>query len=42
MIIKFANHRKDKNIGELVNLVQEGGVKSIIVASSMLHQKARK
>ncbi len=42
MIIKFANHRKDKNIGELVNLVQEGGVKSIIVASSMLHQKAKK
>ncbi len=42
MIIKYANHRKDKDIRELAALVQEGGVKSIIVASEMLHQKARK
>jgi len=42
MIIKFANHRKDKDLKELVRLVREGGVKSIIVASEMLHQKAKK
>lgn len=42
MIIKFANHRKDKTLSELVPLVQESGLKSIIVASEMLHQKSRK
>jgi len=42
MIIKYANHRKDKDIKDLVKSVQEGGISSIIVASSMLSQKARK
>jgi len=42
MIIKFANHRKDKSLADLVPLVQESGLKSIIVASEMLHQKAKK
>lgn len=42
MIIKFANHRKDKTLSELVPLVQESGLKSIIVASEMLHQKVKK
>ena len=38
MVIKFANHRKDKGLKELVTLMQEGGVKSIITASSVLHK----
>jgi len=42
MIIKFANHRKGKTLKEIVTLVREGGAKSIIVASEMLQQKAKK
>jgi PTS system mannose-specific IIA component len=42
MIIKYANHRKEKPLSDLVPLVQEGGLKSIIVASEMLHQKVKK
>ena len=42
MVIKFANHRKDKGLKELVNSVRDGGVRSIIVASEMLHQKVKK
>jgi len=41
MIIKYANHRKDKGLHELVSLVKEGALKSIIVASEMLHKKAK-
>jgi len=41
MIIKFANHRKEKGLKELLPMVKEGGTKSIIVASEMLHQKAK-
>jgi len=41
MIIKYANHRKDKGLKDLVSVVRDGGIKSIIVASDMLHQKAR-
>ncbi len=36
MLIKFANHRDDKTLPELVRLVQEAGQKSIIIASQML------
>lgn len=42
MIIKFANHRKEKALSDLLPLVQESGLKSIIVASEMLHQKVKK
>lgn len=42
MIIKYANHRKDKGLKELSLLVQEGGAKSIIMASGVLKQKAKK
>ena len=42
MIIKYANHRKDKSLKELSTLVQEGGVKSIIIASDVLKQKVKK
>lgn len=42
MIIKYANHRKEKTLSGLVPLVQESGLKSIIVASEMLHQKVKK
>lgn len=42
MVIKYANHRKDKGLGELASLVQEGGLKSIIIASNVLRQKAKK
>jgi len=42
MIIKFAGHRKDKTVKEIVAIVKEGGVKSIIVASDMLQQKVKK
>jgi mannose PTS system EIIA component len=42
MIIKFANHRKEKDFKALVSQVQEAGLKSIIIASDMLHQKAKK
>ena len=42
MIIKFANHRRDKEVKELVSLVQGGGVRSIIVANEVLHQKLKK
>jgi PTS system mannose-specific IIA component len=41
MIIKYANHRKDKGLKELLSLVKEGGLKSVIVASEMLHKKAK-
>lgn len=36
MLIKFANHRDDKNLPELARLVQEAGQKSIVIASQML------
>jgi len=42
MIIKFANHRKEKDFKALVAQVQEAGLKSIIIASDMLHQKVKK
>ncbi|MHB8172876.1 MAG: PTS sugar transporter subunit IIA [Nitrospirota bacterium] len=42
MIIKYANHRKDKGLQELSSLVQEGGIKSIIIASSVLKPKVKK
>ncbi len=42
MLIKFANHRKDKDVRELAPLVREGGLKSIIIASEMLRQKVKK
>ena len=42
MIIKFANHRKDKGVRELASMLRDGGIKSIIVASDMLHQKVKK
>jgi len=42
MIIKFANHRKEKDFKALVGQVQEAGLKSIIIASDMLHQKVKK
>jgi len=42
MLIKFANHRKDKPLKELVTIVKEGGLKAIIVAGEMLSQKVKK
>ncbi|MBI5191126.1 MAG: PTS sugar transporter subunit IIA [Nitrospirae bacterium] len=42
MLIKFANNRKEKGLKELIPIVREGGLKSIIVASDMLHQKAKR
>ncbi len=42
MIIKYANHRKDKGLKELSLLVQDGGAKSIIIASGVLKQKVKK
>ena len=36
MLIKFANHRDDKDLPELARLVQEAGQKSIVIASQML------
>ena len=42
MLIKFANHRKDKDVRDLAPLVREGGLKSIIIASEMLRQKVKK
>lgn len=42
MVVKFANHRKDKGLKELVAVVRDGGLKSIITASDMLHQKVKK
>jgi len=42
MIVKFANHRKDKGLKDVVQIVKEGGLKSIILASDMLSQKAKK
>jgi PTS system mannose-specific IIA component len=41
MVIKFANHRKEKGLRDLLPMVKEGGIKSIVVASEMLHQKAK-
>ena len=42
MLIKYANHRKDKGVTDLALMVREGGVKSIIMASEMLGQKTKK
>jgi mannose PTS system EIIA component len=42
MIIKYANHRKDKGLKELSSIVQEGGVQSIIMASNVLKPKVKK
>ncbi len=39
MLIKFANHREEKNLSELAKLVQEAAQKSIVVASHMLKGK---
>jgi imidazolonepropionase-like amidohydrolase len=36
MVIKFANHRDEKNLPELARLVQEAAQKSIVIASQML------
>lgn len=42
MVIKFANHRKDKSLKEIAALVQDGGAKSIIMASEVLRPKVKK
>lgn len=39
MLIKFANHRDEKPLGELAKLVQEAAQKSIVIASQMLKGK---
>lgn len=39
MMIKFANHRDEKPIGELAKLVQEAAQKSVVIASEMLRGK---
>ncbi len=39
MLIKFANHREEKNLSELAKLVQEAAQKSIVIASHMLKGK---
>jgi PTS system mannose-specific IIA component len=39
MLIKFANHRDEKSIGDLAKLVQEAAQKSIVIASQMLKVK---
>ncbi len=39
MLIKFANHRDEKQLHELAKLVQEAGQKSIVIASQMLKGK---
>jgi len=41
MVIKFAGNRKDKSLADLVNIVKESGLKSIIVANEMLRGKAK-
>ncbi len=42
MIIKYANHRKDKGLKDLSAIVQEGGIKSIIMASNVLKPKVKR
>jgi PTS system mannose-specific IIA component len=37
MLIKFANHREEKELPDLARLVQEAAQKSIVIASQMLH-----
>jgi len=39
MVIKFANHRDEKNLQELAILAQEAARKSIVIASQMLKGK---
>jgi len=39
MLIKFANHREEKELPELARLVQEAAQKSVIIASQMLKGK---
>ncbi len=39
MLIKFANHREEKDLPELANVVQEAAQKSIVIASRMLKGK---
>lgn len=39
MLIKFANHREEKTLPELAQLVQEAAQKSIVIASQMLKGK---
>jgi len=39
MLIKFANHREEKELPELAKLVQEAAQKSIVIASQMLKGK---
>jgi mannose PTS system EIIA component len=39
MLIKFANHRDEKQLPELAKLVQEAAQKSIVIASQMLKGK---
>ncbi|HUJ18295.1 MAG TPA: PTS sugar transporter subunit IIA [Nitrospirota bacterium] len=39
MLIKFANHRDEKNLPDLAKLVQEAAQKSIVIASQMLKGK---
>ena len=39
MLIKFANHRDEKNLAELAKLVQEAAQKSVVIASQMLKGK---
>ena len=39
MIIKFANHRDEKQLPDLARLVQEAAQKSIVIASQMLKGK---
>lgn len=39
MLIKFANHREEKDLADLARLVQEAAQKSIVIASQMLKGK---
>lgn len=39
MLIKFANHREEKELPELARLVQEAAQKSVVIASQMLKGK---
>ena len=39
MLIKFANHREEKELPDLAKLVQEAAQKSIVIASQMLKGK---
>ena len=40
MLLKFASHRTDKTLSELVMLLKEHGQKNIVLASEMLKGKA--